>query len=287
MSRTLAVIALVTIASVASAADYELIGDNPEMFALERQAKAVSPTAWRVGDVVHGFTPKMDWTSTFEPGKCYAIVGRVEAAVKTLGLSLYAPDGKRVAKSAAGAATTLRYCATWLGSYHVQVKASGPGTFVVATYSLSGKAGAAKAPPLVAPPSSTPTVAGYAPPPPVYAQPGPVYVQPAPQVVYQPVYVPVQAAPAYAAPAPSSTTVIYGHAPSGNTVVTPVVGTKGADCTSSLDCGPGEFCKEDSYGYKACMGSSMRGMPCSSSIDCGFGMFCKELDGGRDYKVCM
>ena len=212
---------------------------------------------------------------------CYVVAGRVGAGTKTVAVTIFSPDGKRVAAAKPAAATSLRYCATWLGNYHVQARADGAGTYLVGTYMVSSKSGM----PIVADPL----------PPPLVALPAPSAPPPAPPVVYQPVYQPVYVPVPVAQPQP---TVVYNSPPTyygtsapapqqhGKIIVTPVVGTKGGDCNSSLDCGPGEFCKEDSFGYKACMGASHRGMPCSSSIDCGSGMFCHEVDGDSQYKVC-
>jgi hypothetical protein len=258
---------------------------------LDAQAHALHKGAVRVGEPVHGFAPQMDWAASFEPGACYVVAGRVAAGARTVALTLFSPDGKRVASAKPAAATSLRYCATWLGSYHVQARTDAAGTYLVGTYMVSSKSG------LPAVVESTP--------PPLIAGPAPVAPPPSPTVVYQPVYQPVYVPVPVAQPQP---TVVYaspqyggysqpapvytgssqssGAQHHGGLIVTPVVGTKGGDCKSSLDCGPGEFCKEDSYGYKACMGASHKGMPCSSSIDCGSGMFCHELDNDSSYKVC-
>jgi hypothetical protein len=58
-----------------------------------------------------------------------------------------------------------------------------------------------------------------------------------------------------------------------------------AYCSSSLDCGSGEFCKDRGDGMKMCMGDNAPGEYCSSSIDCGSGSFCK--DPGDGMKMCM
>jgi hypothetical protein len=93
--------------------------------------------------------------------------------------------------------------------------------------------------------------------------PAPVYVQPV--YVPPPVYTP----------------------PPTRVIVAPVIvgGSAGVPCRSSLDCGSGQFCKEDADGLRVCMGKGGRGAACSSSIDCDFGLFCK--DRGDDYTVCM
>jgi hypothetical protein len=286
MLRALVPVALLALGSVA-------LGDEAaQLVALDAQAHAMNKGAVRIGEPVHGFAPKMDWAASLTPGACYVVAGRVGAGARTVAVTLFSPDGKRVASSKPGSTTSVRYCATWLGSYHVQARTDGAGTYLVGTYMVSSRSG-------------MPAGGEIAPPPPLIA--GPV-APPPPTVVYQPVYQPVYVPVPVAQPQPT-TTIVYGGTPSyggpynnaapvyagssgsdaqhhGNLIVTPVVGTKGGDCKSSLDCGPGEFCKEDSYGYKACMGDGHRGMPCSSSIDCGSGMFCKEIDGDASYKVC-
>lgn len=278
MQRALAVVVFLTLGGSAYAAV------DPQLVALDAQAHALHKGALRTGEPIRGSAPQMDWSAPLTPGACYVVAARVTMSAKTIAVTIFSPDGKRVAAAKPALATTLHYCATWLGDYHMQARANGAGTYLVGTYMVSSVSGV----PIVAPP------------PPLVAAPTPVVpapVAPRPTVVYQPVYIPmpvVQPATAYvygAAPAATSTP-IYSNAPSsgaqhhGSLIVTPVVGTKGGDCKSSLDCGPGEFCKEDSYGIKACMGESHKGMPCSSSIDCGSGMFCTEIDGDASYKVC-
>ncbi|MBK7857400.1 MAG: hypothetical protein IPJ65_02005 [Archangiaceae bacterium] len=58
-----------------------------------------------------------------------------------------------------------------------------------------------------------------------------------------------------------------------------------SSCTSSLDCGPGGWCKDRGDGVNVCMNHGSHGDYCQSSIDCGAGGFCK--DRGDGVNVCM
>jgi len=243
--------------------------DDSFVAALDQQARTSHAGAARIGEPVRGIAGHTDWSASFAPGTCYLLVGRAGAGVRKISLSLFSPDGRRVATEKPRAtSTSIRYCASWIGSYHVQVKIDGAGPYLVGTYVLpSGTSKVAPMPMDAAPPLvGSPTVI----PPPLYA--APTYVPP--PVYVQPVYVP---APVYVTPVYSPperrTTIIF--APGG-----------GQDyCNSSIDCGSGEFCKADGSGVRVCMGKGGKGDACSSSIDCGFGMFCK--DRGDDYNVCM
>jgi hypothetical protein len=56
-------------------------------------------------------------------------------------------------------------------------------------------------------------------------------------------------------------------------------------CHSSIDCGPGGWCKDRGDGVNVCMSHGSRGEFCQSSIDCGGGLFCKDRGDGMN--VCM
>jgi hypothetical protein len=233
---------------------------------LDDQARVEAPGAVRVGDLVRAVSSQTDWLAPLQPNSCYLVTARAGGGVKKVVLSLWSPEGKRVATAkswgpANARIASLRYCSTWRGSFHVQARAEGQGSYVVGTYYVPKTA--SPPPPLVGAP-----IASAAPPPAIV--PPPVVVQP---VYVQPTYVAPTYAPIVYAPAPAQTRTVI------------VVPAGGAACNSSIDCGSGEFCKEDSTGYKVCMGHGGRGAACSSSIDCGSGMFCKEDSDG--YKMCM
>jgi len=258
--RALIIVAAIGVGVPAWAAD-------PFIQALDQQARDHGgATASRVGEPVRGYKDHTDWTAQLSPNTCYLFEARASEGVRRISLFLWSPDGKRVAtdksKPPLSMISTLRYCSTWLGAFHVQAKIEGAGPYVVGTYVVpGGKPGATPPPLVVAPP---PPYASPAPPPVVYPPPPqPIYVAP------PPVY--VTPAPVYVAPAPRTVIIM----PS----------TSGSICKSSLDCGSGEFCKENSDGIRVCMGRGGRGAACSSSIDCDSGLFCK--DRGDDFNVCM
>ena len=250
--------------------------DDSFVAALDQQARTTQAGAARTGEPVRGIAGHTDWTTSLTPGSCYLLIGRAGAGVRKISLSLWAPDGRRVAtEKPRGNTTSIRYCASWLGAYHVQAKIEGAGPYLVGTYVLpSGSSKIAPMPmdappPLVGSPSVIPPPAYAAP---TYAQR--VYAQP---VYSQPVYVP---APVYDTP------IYYPPERRTTVIIAPVIGGRGQDyCNSSIDCGSSEFCKADSSGVRVCMGKGVKGDACSSSIDCGFGMFCK--DRGDDYNICM
>jgi hypothetical protein len=239
---------------------------SADIRSLDDQARLESPGAVRIGDVVRSTSRQTDWIAALQPSSCYLVTSRGGGGVKKIVLSLWSPDGKRVATAkswgpANARIASIHYCSTWRGSFHVQAKIEGDGSYVAGAYYVPKSS--ATPPPLVGAPIAS------APPPVV---PPPAYVPP--PVVVQPVYV----QPAYAP-------VVYAPAPATRTVIVVPAGSNGNACNSSIDCGSGEFCKEDSTGYKVCMGHGGRGAACSSSIDCGMGMFCKEDSDG--YKMCM
>jgi len=241
---------------------------DPLPAALEQLVRTNAAGAVPLGAPVRGTLSHTDWSIGLSATSCYVFTAVGGPSTKRLSLVLRAPDGRLVAEQKPRAASaSLRHCASWSGPYQVQARIEGKGPYLTGVYTLSANGGSYPPPPIVPAPSlpalvgapSYPTHALVPPPPVVYVPPSaqPVYVTPS----VQPVYVP---APIY---------VPGGHSRAQ------------LACSSSNDCGHGEFCRETSYGDRVCMGHGRHGDACSSSIDCGFGLFCK--DRGDDYMICM
>ena len=112
------------------------------------QAKAQANDAAQVGQFLRGAGPKTDYQVLLEGNKCYWFSGTSEN-LKKLYLYLWAPGASffspRLADAKSTGQVTMAHCTTQSGMYKLQVKAEGPGRFVVGTF-------ANDAPKQVAPP---------------------------------------------------------------------------------------------------------------------------------------
>jgi hypothetical protein len=143
--QLLAVLALVVVAGTARAQQ-----DPLEAMAAQ-QVSAQAPGAVQVAPFFKGSTPKSDWTSQLEEGKCYWWSGVGGPGVKKLAIYLWGPDNKRAADmKSSNPNATLAYCATMNGLYHFQAKIQGSGYYAVGLYAK--KALPQSAPPPVATP---------------------------------------------------------------------------------------------------------------------------------------
>jgi hypothetical protein len=166
MTSRIALAGLVAVAAPVVRAHAQTTVDS-FVAALDQQAQGLQLGAARVGDVVRGVGQRLDWTVQLAPGNCYLVAARGGAGVRRISLTLFAPDGKRAAvDKPRGTTSSIRYCSTWVGSFHVQAKIEGQGAYLAGTYVLPSR----PAPPLVGHPGATPPPL-HAPPP--YAPPPP------------------------------------------------------------------------------------------------------------------
>jgi len=88
-----------------------------------------------------------------------------------------------------------------------------------------------------------------------------------------------------AGPVPQAQVPAIVVVPGAGVTTTPSGGNGNFYCHSSLDCGPGGWCKDRGDGVNVCMSHGGRGSFCQSTIDCGNGLWCKDRGDGMN--VCM